>query len=150
MSTSFPPRAGAEPPSAGPISADDAAALLESWSAQGRDQLARAQSLGAALAELSVSVWSPARDVRVTVDHAGLLADLELTDKALDASPLSLGRTITATLRTALRRLEEQAVATAVEHVGAGDGLTASVTATYRLVPPEEDEPSPYGAPRPY
>lgn len=92
---------------------DDAARQIERWAAASRDQQARALTLQSAAQAVRVDQWSPARDVRVVVDASGLLHDLELTERALDASAMQLGRTIVAALtaaRTALAlRLDEVA-----------------------------------------
>ncbi|WP_454051107.1 YbaB/EbfC family nucleoid-associated protein [Cellulomonas sp. Marseille-Q8402] len=108
-----------------------AAAQIEAWAEQGRAQLRRAQALEQVTRTTTASAWSPAHDVRATVDGAGLLRDLELTDKALDASALQLSATITATVRTALGRLPDRLEAAAEEATGA-DPMARSMVAHSR------------------
>jgi hypothetical protein len=110
----------------------EALALLASWEKQGADQVARAQAVGAAVESVRVTEWSPGREVAVTVDHAGLLADVQFTDRALAASPLSLGLTITSTVRRALTRLESEVEEAVVAAVGEDDPLGRSAVQHYR------------------
>ncbi|GIG22546.1 hypothetical protein Cch01nite_32700 [Cellulomonas chitinilytica] len=110
----------------------EAFALLAAWDAQSKDQVARARAVGAAVESVRVTEWSPGREVAVTLDHAGLLVDVEFTERALAASPLSLGLTITSTVRRATARLlvdVEEAVTAAV---GADDPLGRSAVQHYR------------------
>jgi hypothetical protein len=80
---------------------DEALRQIAQWGAIARDQQARASALQSAAQAVRVEQWSPARDVRVVVDASGLMQDLELTERALGASSLELGRTIVAALTTA-------------------------------------------------
>jgi hypothetical protein len=114
--------------------ASEAFALLAAWERQGTDQVARAQAVAAAVQSVRVVQWSPGREVSVTLDHAGLLVDLEVTERALATSPLALSRIVTATAAAALRRLpdEQQSAVTAV--VGEDDALGSSAVAHVRAV----------------
>ncbi|GAA3809380.1 YbaB/EbfC family nucleoid-associated protein [Cellulomonas soli] len=123
------------PPEAprGPLhDASEAFALLDAWDRQGRDQVARANAIQSRLQALRVSVWSPGHEVAVTVDHTGLVVDLEFTDRALDRGPAALGETITRTARSALEQLAVQAEEQVVDAVGEGDALGRSAIAHYR------------------
>lgn len=110
-----------------------AEAQIAAWAEQSRAQLRHAQALGQAVATTRVAEWSPARDVCVTLDGTGLLADLTITDKALDASALRLSATITATVRAALRRLPDELDRAAAAASG-DDPLTRSLVDHSRRV----------------
>jgi hypothetical protein len=125
--------------------ADEARRQIERWAAVGRDQQARAVALQSAVQAVRVEHRSPARDVRVVVDASGLLQELELTERALDASALELGRTIVATLGAARAALAARLDEVADEVGGSQDpALLASFreqhvqTLLASLVPPAE------------
>lgn len=121
---------GSTPPPR-PQTAEEAFALIDAWGRQGRAQLERAQALDAALARLSVTAWSPDRSLAVTLDHAGLLVDVEITERALDLDATALGAVLTGAVRDALGRLEHEAGRTAAEVLGEEDPLARSARAEY-------------------
>lgn len=105
---------------------------VEAWGRLGREQLARAQAVQAVIGATDVHAWSPARDVRVTLRSTGLLAGLELSERALEGSMPALGRTITATVRAALGQVEGTVGRAVADAVGESDPLARSVRARYR------------------
>lgn len=68
---------------------------------------------------------SPGRDVTVTVDASGRLADVALTDAALQRSPAALGALIVTLAATAQKVAGARAVEIAAEAFGAEDAAVA-------------------------
>jgi hypothetical protein len=92
-----------------------------------------------------VSAWSPGREVRVTVDHSGILTDIEFEEKALITSPLALSRAVTATVQRALADLQQKVLDVARDVAGEDSDLALSVEREYRSaferrLPPERPE----------
>jgi hypothetical protein len=107
---------------------EDAHRLLSSWTAGSHEALAHAERVSAAIEAVRATVWSPGREVRVTVDAAGLLREVEFSDRALRASALTLGPVVTRTI-TAARAQVAEAVeeAAAVAAVGTIDPMLDSL-----------------------
>lgn len=105
-------------------------ALLDSWSRRAQEQVARADALQRDMDRLSVTRWSPGREVRVTLDSAGLLQDVEFTEAARSRSAAGLSRLVLTALRAATEELGARAQEVAAEHVGP-DGLASSMAAQY-------------------
>jgi hypothetical protein len=78
-----------------------------------------------------VTATSPGRDVRVNLDGAGLLVGVDLEEEALAATGLTLGRTVTATIRAALALVPDEVVGALQDSVGADDPLVRSVLEEY-------------------
>jgi DNA-binding protein YbaB len=108
-----------------------ALAQLEEWGRQSQQQLARAEAVQDTIGRTQVTATSPGRDVRVTLDGTGLLVGVELEERALAATGLTLGRTVTRAIRAALARVPDEVVAAVEGSVGAGDPLAASVREQY-------------------
>ncbi|ACQ81441.1 conserved hypothetical protein [Beutenbergia cavernae DSM 12333] len=79
-----------------------------------------------------VEGWSPRRDVRVELDSAGLIRDVEFTEAAPASSPLALGRSVGAAHAAALAELQRRVDALAERELDEGDPLRASLVTTYR------------------
>ncbi|WP_028048525.1 hypothetical protein [Cellulomonas sp. URHD0024] len=130
-------------PTSGPSATDplrdasEAYALLAAWERQGAEQVARATAVATAIEAVRVTRWSAARDVAVTVDSSGLLVDLVVTERALAATPLALGRTITSTYARALTQLRAEVEEAVVTAVGPADPLGRSAVDHYRAVLPD-------------
>jgi hypothetical protein len=107
----------------------DAEQQLTAWTEQARRQQARAAALQSAATSVVVRHWSPGRDVCVTVGSSGLVQDIELTERALAASALTLGRTITATAAAARAELAARLVEAAEQVTDADDPMLASFRA---------------------
>lgn len=107
---------------------------IDAWVAQARRQAAAARALQVSVEALEVSRRSPGGEVRVVVDHAGLLRDVEFSSDALDLTHTDLSRLIMTTVREARALLRTAAARAAVEHLGASDSLARSLTKEYRTI----------------
>lgn len=107
---------------------------IDAWVAQARRQATAARALQASVEALEVSRRSPGGEVRVVVDHAGLLRDIEFSSGALDLTHTDLSRLIMTTVREARALLRTAAADVAVEHLGASDSLARSLTKEYRTI----------------
>ncbi|MEV8169903.1 YbaB/EbfC family nucleoid-associated protein [Microbacterium sp. NPDC077486] len=85
-------------------------------------------------------VASPGRDVTVTVDASGRLADVALTDAALQRSPAALGALIVTLAATAQKAAGARAVEIAAEAFGAEDAAVAHLRQEIAELPdPSQD-----------
>ena len=123
---------------------------IAAWVEQAQRQEAAARAVQNRVEALTVERWSPRRELRVVVDHAGMLRDVEVTDLALELGPNALGRLFMATLRAARATLRESAIAAAVEVEGRDSPLARSLSQEYRTVlghdgpaPDDSAEPRP-------
>lgn len=107
---------------------------IAAWVEQAQRQEAAALAVQSRVEALMVERWSPRRELRVVVDHAGMLRDVEVTDRALELGPNALGRVFMATLREARATLRESAIAAAVEVEGRDSPLARSLSQEYRTV----------------
>lgn len=125
--------------------ADDALRLNDAWGAASRDALARVERVQAAVEAVRVEMWSPGREVRVTVDATGLLTDVHLSERALRASALSLGSIIVRTAAAARAEAGRRVEAAASDTLGADDDpLLRSVRGAARtLAEPRSSDSSP-------
>ncbi|AMG83855.1 MULTISPECIES: YbaB/EbfC family nucleoid-associated protein [Microbacterium] len=83
---------------------------------------------------------SPGRDVTVTVDASGRLADVALTDAALQRSPAALGALIVTLAATAQKAAGARAVEIAAEAFGAEDAAVAHLREEIAELPdPSQD-----------
>lgn len=89
----------------------EANAKLEWIDAKYKSLQAMAADAAAIQAEIdatTVSVWSPGREVRVTIGASGLLRDVEYSTRSEAVSNQALSRLTLATLRQALLTLAER------------------------------------------
>ncbi|PFG34427.1 YbaB/EbfC family nucleoid-associated protein [Sanguibacter antarcticus] len=105
---------------------------IASWVEQAQRQEAAAYAVQSRIEALTVDRWSPHRELRVVVDHAGMLADVEITERALGLGPHALSRVLMDTLRGARATLREAAIAAAVEVEGRDSPLARSLSQEYR------------------
>lgn len=127
----------------------EAQTQIQAWVAQAQRQADDARRLQSAVAALEVTRWSPGREVRVVVDHAGMLRDVEFTPEAFDYDHASLSRILMAALREARARLREDALRVAAAS-GAGETLARSLGKEYRAAFAGDGEaPDDGGAPGP-
>jgi len=113
---------------------DAAMAQIDAWSAANQQQLASATAVQQAIEQLSVTVWSPRREVCVTVDHRGLLRDIVFEERALSITPLALGTIVTTTIHRALATLQDRVIAAARAAAGPGSPMALAVENEYRTV----------------
>lgn len=105
-------------------------ALIDSWGARAQEQVARADALQREMEQLSITRWSPGREVGVTIDSAGLLRDVEFTEASRTRSAAALSRLLLTALRSAMGELRTRAEEIAAEHVGP-DSLASTLAAQY-------------------
>jgi hypothetical protein len=129
--------------------ADAARRQIDSWAEEARAQQRRATALSSAVSAVQVERWSPARDVRVVVGADGLLRDLELTERALGASSLQLGRLIVSTLAAARADLAVRLGEVVDDVLGSADPLAGSFRSQHVAALLEAVDPPSSGAPRP-
>lgn len=105
-------------------------ALIESWGRRAQEQVERATAMQHAMERLSVTRWSPGREVRVTIDSAGLLQDVEFTEASRTRSAARLSRLLLTALHAATEDLRAGVAQVAAEHAGPDD-LARTLVAEY-------------------
>jgi DNA-binding protein YbaB len=108
-----------------------ALAQIDSWVAQARRQEAAALALQHRIEAIRVERWSPRGELRVVVDHSGLLRDVELTDAAMRTGAAALSRLLMATVREARALLRDAVVEASLDEHGRPTALGRSLTAEY-------------------
>jgi len=121
------------------MSADPEAAIAD-WAARGERQAALTAELGERLQQTQASAESRGGEVAVTVDHAGGLAGLRLSERAMRLSPTELGELILATSRRAQATLAQQVADIVGGVFGAGSETAAFIGNTYAEQFPEPDD----------
>jgi hypothetical protein len=108
-------------------------AQIEEWGEQGRRQVEAANALQHSIEQVTACVWSPGREVCVTVDHSGQLRDIIFSERAERTSTLRLSGIVTTTIRRALAELQSTVVVqVARDAAGEGSPLALSVENQYR------------------
>lgn len=105
---------------------------IAEWGAASRRQAELATTMQQSIERVTVSAWSPGREVCVTVDHSGQLSDVTFEDRALRNSPIALGRIVTTTIRRALADLQAKVVEVTRETAGEGNLMALAVENQYR------------------
>jgi DNA-binding protein YbaB len=95
------------------------------------DQIRRSEQLRNELSALRITVESPGGQIAVTVDSAGSLVDLHLTDQALRPGPTELAGLILSTTRTAQARLAERIAELTGRVYGAGTETADFISTAY-------------------
>lgn len=119
--------------------ADAAIARVEDQIAQAQRRAVQARQLRADIDAVRGVAASPRREVTVTVDAAGRLADVDLADAAFDLSPRELGRLIVQTAGAAQRTAGEQALALTAEVFGEDSTVVDHLRAELDRLPPSAD-----------
>ncbi|KJL36526.1 hypothetical protein RR49_01536 [Microbacterium ginsengisoli] len=107
------------------LDADLAIATVEQQIADAQERAERAAELRRQIDAVRGVATSPRREVTVTVDAAGRLAAVELTDAASHLPSRDLGRLIVHTANEAQRRAGEKALELASEAFGADSPTVA-------------------------
>ena len=105
---------------------------------------AQAEQVRDDIAAVRERATSPGRDVAVTVDSSGRLAEVTLTDAASDRSPAALGALIVSLAGDAQRAAGAKAVEIAAEAFGADDAAVEHLREEIAQLP----DPSQDGQPR--
>ena len=111
---------------------EGAMAQIAEWGAASRRQAELATTMQQSIEQVTVSAWSPGREVCVTVDHSGQLSDVAFEDRALQTSPIALGRIVTTTIRRALADLQTKVAEVARETAGKSSPMALAVEDQYR------------------
>ncbi|MEV0895566.1 YbaB/EbfC family nucleoid-associated protein [Actinoplanes sp. NPDC049802] len=105
--------------------------LLADWQWRVQRQTEATHDLSRRMQQVSGSAESRDGDVVVTVDHAGGLSSLTLTDEAMRLAPQELAQLIMATSRRAQARLSEEMGELVKGMFGSDSDTTSFITGTY-------------------
>ena len=108
----------------------DALADIDAIVARAEANLEQATALQTALGSLTVTRRSPGREVEVTLNSDGRLADIVFTAKAQDCTPALLTRIILTTVRSAMDEIGARAEEVLSE-VGQDGPASARIRAEY-------------------
>jgi DNA-binding protein YbaB len=123
----------------------DATARLDRWAAEARAKAQRYQAMQAAVGQVSVTESSKDGMVTVTVDSAGNVTDLRITDRVKDLSGSQVSSAVLSTLRRAQSRLPERLGEVMAATIGDDQQTMDTIVGNYRskFPEPEPDEPEP-------
>ena len=120
--------------------ATDAERRVEQWAAQVAEKAQRYQNMQAQIAEITITESSGDGAVRLTVGASGVLADLELTDRAGQLPPEQLAAQIMSTMRRAQGRLSARVADVMQASVGEDTETVNSVVSSYQQRFPEQPD----------
>jgi DNA-binding protein YbaB len=120
-----------------------AAAGLDRWVAQARAKAERYQAMQAQVGQVSVTESSRDGMVTVTVDSAGNVTGLSITDKVRDCSGVQVSSAVLSTLRRAQSRLPDKLAEVMAATIGDDQATMDTIVGNYRskFPEPEPDEP---------
>lgn len=123
----------------------DATARLDRWVAQAQAKAQRYQAMQAAVGQVSVTESSKDGLVTVTVDSAGNVTDLRITDRVKEMSGSQVSSAVLSTLRRAQSRLPERLGEVMAATIGDDQQTMDTIVGNYRskFPEPEPDEPKP-------
>ncbi len=122
----------------------DPTARIDQLTAAAKAKAGRYLALQARAAEVSVTESSQDGLVTVTVDSAGNVTDLRITDKVKELSGERVAAAVLLTLRRAQARLPEKLAEVMAETIGDDQQTVDTIVGNYRAKFPEpepEDEP---------
>jgi DNA-binding protein YbaB len=123
----------------------DPTARIDQLTAAAKAKAGRYQVMQARAAEVSVTESSQDSLVTVTVDSAGNVTDLRITDKVKEMSGERVAAAVLLTLRRAQARLPEKLAEVMAETIGDDQQTVDTIVNNYRSKFPEpepEDEPA--------
>lgn len=124
-----------------PNAAGEPAAIVDQWVAQAKAKADRYRSMQAAVGGVSVTESSKDGMVSVTVDSAGNVSDLRLTDKVRQLSGAQVASAVLLTLRRAQARLPERLGEVMAATIGEDQQTVETIVGNYRAKFPEPEEP---------
>ena len=125
-------------------SGKDMAARIDQWTAAARAKAERYQVMQARAGKVSVTESSSDGVVTVTVDSAGNVTDLRITDRVKEMSGAQVSSAVLLTLRRAQARLPEKVAEVMAETIGDDQQTVDTIVNNYRSKFPEpEPEESP-------
>jgi DNA-binding protein YbaB len=127
--------------------AGDPAARVDQWVAQAKEKAQRYQAMQVAVGQVSVTESSKDGMVTVTVDSAGNVTDLRITDRVRELSGTQVATAVLTTLRRAQSRLPERLGEVMAGTIGDDQQTMDTIVGNYRakFPEPEPDEPEPAG-----
>jgi DNA-binding protein YbaB len=123
-----------------------AAAQIDQWVAAAKAKAERYQAMQAATSQVSVSESSPDGMISVTVDSAGNVTDLRITDAVRESTGAKVAAAVLTTLRRAQARLPERLGEVMAETIGDDQPTMDTIVGRYRAKFPEP-EPEPPAEP---
>lgn len=124
------------------LDADLAISRVQQQIDQAKERAAKATAMRVDVEAVRGVAASPRREVTVTVDASGRLADVELADAALELAARDLGRLIVETANQAQRKAGEKAIALAAEAFGEESAVVAHLRTEIDRQPPSADSTS--------
>jgi DNA-binding protein YbaB len=123
----------------------DAAAQVDQWVAQAKRKAERYQAMQAAVGQVSVTESGKDGLVTVTVDSAGNVTDLRITDQVRELSGAQVAAAVLTTLRRAQSRLPERLGEVMADTIGDDRQTMDTIVGNYRakFPEPEPEEPDP-------
>ncbi|MGW7531617.1 YbaB/EbfC family nucleoid-associated protein [Amycolatopsis sp. NPDC054798] len=125
--------------------AGDAAARIDQMVAQAKQKAQRYQAMQAAVGQVSVTETGKDGLVTVTVDSAGNVTDLRITDQVRELSGAQVSAAVLTTLRRAQSRLPDRLGEVMAETIGDDRQTMDTIVGNYRakFPEPEPEEPEP-------
>jgi|SRR5438067_1381717 len=122
----------------------DAAAQVDQWVAQAKAKAERYQAMQAAVGQVAVTESSKDGLVTVTVDSAGNVTDLRITDRVREMSGSQVSSAVLTTLRRAQAKLPERLGEVMADTIGDDTQTMDTIVGNYRakFPEPEPDEES--------
>lgn len=131
-----------------PSTDGDPAARLDRWAAEAKAKAQRYQAMRAQVGQVSVTESSKDGTVTVTVDSAGNVTDLRITDAVKEMSGSQAASAVLLTLRRAQSRLPEKLAEVMTDTIGDDSQTMNTIVGNYRAKFPEpEPEPGDEAAP---
>ena len=120
-------------------SGKDMAARVDQWTAAARAKAERYQAMSAQVGQVSVTESSSDGLVTVTVDSAGNVTDLRITDRVSELSGPQVSSAVLLTLRRAQARLPEKLAEVMAETIGEDQQTVDTIVSNYRAKFPEPE-----------
>ncbi len=131
--------------------ANDAAAQVDQWVARAKAKAERYQAMQAAVVQVKVTESSKDGMVTVTVDSAGNLSDLRITDRVRELPGAQVAAAVLDTVRRAQAKLPERLgevmESTIGDDVQTRDKIVGEYRARFPEPEPDQDEPVAGAAP---
>ncbi|HVV20385.1 MAG TPA: YbaB/EbfC family nucleoid-associated protein [Pseudonocardiaceae bacterium] len=127
-----------------PLAGTDAAARLDKWAVDAKAKAERYQAMSSAAHQVAVRETSPDGLVTVTIDSAGNVTDLKLTDRVQQLTGAQVAAAVLTTMRRAQAKLADRLGEVMAATIGDDRRTTEAVLGSYRAKFPE---PPPYEPP---
>ena len=134
---------------AGGVTGAEAAARVDQWVAQAKAKAERYQAMQVQTQQVSVTESSKDGMVTVTVDSAGNVADLRITDRSRELSGTQVAAAVLDTMRRAQAKLPEKLGEVMAATIGDDKQTVDTIVGNYRAKfpePPPEEPPAGGGA----